>query len=611
MNGLVFLKGTRAVFFALVLCIVSALFLVNQGFAVVYRPPDPVMNYVPQYVGIYDTYYSYYVADDCRVCHGDRTAVAKRHQYTASAFTGCPDGCPLPSPDCLSACHTDLNDPETITDNCLTCHPAASYGGGGPHHETDMSGSGQCTSCHQPDLLVSLKSKKTFSYYPPSYLYTPTPVTCENCHWPSGDTPHTPPPDWPKPIEANEMVSSGVLHPSKAYKPINGTHDIIGGNVVAQCYFCHANTSDNPNWDPLSPIAIRYCENCHSKDSLHSIEEHVTAGHGLTSNEKCIACHGGMPADPLVLKPEPPAITSISPRFGPVGTSFSIGGENFGSSGSVLLNARMDETGKTYKISSGSCTLWTNGNIECAMPSGLAAGNYNVKVKTTKGKSNIRVFSLTETPGCIPCPTSIPIITKIKPTIGAPYALVTISGQNFGDRHTENRDVMITSPYGTVEAPIQSWKDTMIKFRIQPWQFIAGNVEVKVKTEEGESLTKNFEIFNEPNITSMDYSDMVNLTLTGSGFLATRLGVRADGYGWKSSVRISSPGKTITVGPKRITSWSDTEIRLNLPQLQTDTYGVTVKTIYFYDKNKDGKFTSGVDKVYQKIESDPKPLDKL
>jgi hypothetical protein len=150
----------------------------------------------------------------------------------------------------------------------------------------------------------------------------------------------------------------------------------------------------------------------------------------------------------------------------------------------------------------------------------------------------------------------------------------------------------------------------MIKFRIKPWVFPAGTFEVKVKTEKGESLTKNFEVTDEPDIDLMDYSDGVNLTLTGRGFLATRLGMRADGYGWKSSVRISSPSTTVTVGPKKITNWSDTEITLKLPQLQTDTYGVTVKTIYFFDKDKDGKFTAGVDTVHQTVESDPQPLIK-
>ena len=79
-------------------------------------------------------------------------------------------------------------------------------------------------------------------------------------------------------------------------------------------------------------------------------------------------------------------------------------------------------------------------------------------------------------------------------------------------------------------------------------------------------------------------------------------------YGWKSKVNLNLPDRTITVSPGNITSWSDTEIRLILPQIQTGTYGVTVKTIYFYDTDKNGKYTSGIDTVYQTIESDPYPL---
>jgi len=615
MRGNILHKKVRIMLAVLALLSMIFGFSITQGFAE-YRPSNPVMNYVPQYVGIYDTYYGYLATNDCRVCHGSREAGAKRHQFTVSAFAGCPDGCPLPSPDCLLACHTDPNNPQSITDDCLTCHPGSSELGGGPHHKTDLAGSGQCTSCHQPDLLVNNKSVRTAFYYPTANV--PSPFTCENCHWPSGDTPHTPPPDWPKPIEANGRVHSGDLNPSKPYWPDNGTHmGGISGKIYPQCYFCHANISNYPSFDPTNPLLIRYCETCHSKNSLHGIEEHVTAGHGLTANEKCIACHGGMPANPIASAPKPPVITNISPGFGPNETSFSISGENFGSSGSILLIPRMGETGVTYRIPSGQCS-WTNELIECVL-SGLGARNYDVKVELPSGTSNTRVFTLTETPDCIPCPAQLPTITSTAPKIGVGNALVTIKGQNFGDRHAGIREVLLigTDSGGypvTRPANILSWKDNKIQFRIPAWTFSSSPssspVKVKVKTEIGESSQKNFKVTAEPAIGSMDYSDMVNLTLVGKGFRDTRQGMKTNGYGWKSKVNLNLPDQTITVSPGNITSWSDTKIKLILPQIQTGTYGVTVKTIYFYDTDKNGKYTSGVDTVYQTIESDPYPLTK-
>jgi len=613
MRGNISHKKVKTKLLVLVLVFMLFGFSLIQGLAQAetYRPSNPVMNYVPQYVGIYDTYYGYLAANDCRVCHGSREAGAKRHQFTVSAFAGCPDGCPLSPPDCLLACHADPNNPQSITDDCMTCHPASIGVGGGPHHVTDLAGSGQCTSCHQPDLLVKTKSVTLPAFYPPTY--TPTPYNCENCHWPSGDIPHTPPLDWPKSIEASGRVHSGDLYPSKPYRPQDGTHmEGIYGKVFPKCYFCHANT--NPSYDPANPLLIRYCENCHSNNSLHGIEEHVTAGHGLTANEKCIACHGGMPANPIVSAPKPPVINGISPGFGPNETSFSISGDNFGSTGSVLLIAKMGETGVTYRIPSGQCS-WTNELIECVL-SGLGARNYNVKVETPNGTSNIRVFTLAETIDCIPCPAQLPTITSIAPKIGAENALVTIKGQNFGDRHAGIREVLLigTDSAGypvTRPANILSWKDNKIQFRIPGWTFSSSPVKVKVKTENGKSDKKNFKVTKEPVIGSMDYSDMVNLTITGKGFRLTRQGMLPGSYyGWKSKVNLNLPDQTITVSPGNITSWSDTKIKLILPQIQTGTYGVTVKTIYFYDTDKNGKYTSGVDTVYQTIESDPYPLTK-
>ena len=283
---------------ALVILFVASFFVVTlgSGRAKAYvRPANPVMDYVPQDIGIYDTYCDNLEANDCRGCHGDRNAEAQRHQYTASAFAGCPDGCPLSPPDCLSACHNDPNNPQTITNDCIVCHPKT--GLPDPHHESDPAHAGQCTACHETNLLVETRSVRTPFYYPTVYTDTPTPYSCENCHWPSGDVPHTPPSDWPMPIEANGPLMSPniVLHPSKPYRPSDGTHHNVTWGVYTKCYDCHGNNPDNLNLDDTNPLLIRYCENCHSIDALHSIEAHTTAGHNLTADEKCIACHGDVP----------------------------------------------------------------------------------------------------------------------------------------------------------------------------------------------------------------------------------------------------------------------------------------------------------------------------
>src|SRR4030042_3024900 len=111
----------------IVLIFVAAVFLIAMGFAqgTAYykRPPNAVMNYVSQNVGIYDTYYGNFKETDCRVCHGNSEAVTNRHHYSALAFADCPDGCPLSPTDCVTVCHDPVHNPITSqTGDCKECH---------------------------------------------------------------------------------------------------------------------------------------------------------------------------------------------------------------------------------------------------------------------------------------------------------------------------------------------------------------------------------------------------------------------------------------------------------------------------------------------------------
>ena len=635
----------------IVFIFVAAVFLIALGFTqgkAFMRPTNPVMNYVPQNVGIYDTYYGNFKETDCRACHGDSEAVSNRHHYSSFVFADCPDGCP--SQNCTTVCHNDVYNPVTnpIRD-CKLCHIDGvgtwvpldiGYGLGNlgfPHHRSDLAGSGQCTACHQPNLLVDPKRVKPPFYYPVAYTHTPTPYACENCHWPSGNAPHQPPAliDWnswiglpkpttwpdglphPAPIEANGPVLTGSVvagdYPApsanKPFRPNDGTHHEIDGKAYMECWLCHAGDSDSEfRVDPTDPLLIRPCENCHSKDSLHSIVDHVTAGQGLTVNQKCAACHGVAPNTSPVSGTAKPVIKYITPSFGPEGTSCSITGQNFGSSGDILLTPRTGETDQPVQISSGNCT-WTNGLIIFNVPSGLLSRNYNLKVETSNGISNLRVFTLTGRPPCIACPTLVPNIDSMEPLVGTQNSMVTINGQNFGDRHTVNRDVLLANDTSTSAAPIISWTDSKIQFRFPTYQFPSGTIHVNVKTENGESNQKDFELSKTFLILESMYHPSAGvLSLSGlpGGFGNSQQYVRPDGYGWVSSVALNRPdGTIIPVSPDSIISWSDTGIQLTLPAIQFDFYGVTVDTKYFFDLDGNGVYTPGVDTIYQTVTSDP------
>jgi hypothetical protein len=631
----------------IVFIFVAAVFLITmgstRGTADYYkRPPNAVMNYVPQNIGIYDTYYGDFKETDCRACHGDSNTVSNRHHYSALAFADCPDGCP--SQNCLTACHDPVINPVTNpTGDCKICHidgtwvPVDIGSGVGnlgyPHHRSDLASSGQCTACHQPNLLVEPKSVKPPLYYPVAYTLTPKLFNCENCHWPSGAAPHLPPSlsDWnswtglpkpttwpdllphPAPIEANGPATTGNVtagdpdpNANKPYRPLDGTHHEIDGYILPNCSLCHG---DNLSFNTDNPLLIRYCENCHSRDSLHGIQEHVTADNGLTVQEKCIACHGGMPDTTPTSGAKSPVIIDISPRYGPQGTSCTITGKNFDTSSSIrniLLTPKMGATDQTYIIPSGLCSWWSNDLIIFSVPSGLDARNYSVKVQTVNGTSNIRVFTLTGTQPCISCPTLAPNIDSMEPLLGADNSLITINGQNFGDRHTGDRDVLLVQGVSpSIAAPILSWTNKKIQFQLPPYAFAPGTIQVKVQTENGESNQKDFELRRGISFFSMTHPGTVVLSLSGLGFGDIRQYVRPDGYGWVSTISLNHPDGTISISPDSITSWSDTEIQLTLPTIQFDFYGVTVDTTYFFDVDGDGVYTLGLDTIYQTVTSDP------
>ena len=51
-----------------------------------YNRPDPLMDFVSQSQGIYDTMYDSFTEADCRLCHGDLTG--DLHRLTGPGLTG-------------------------------------------------------------------------------------------------------------------------------------------------------------------------------------------------------------------------------------------------------------------------------------------------------------------------------------------------------------------------------------------------------------------------------------------------------------------------------------------------------------------------------------------
>lgn len=446
-----------------ILFVISTVVFCSIALALAFiRPANPVMDYVPQNFGIYDTYYGNFKEPECRYCHGASTS--ERHHSTIYAISG----------SCLF-CHYNGAFENPIGD-CKVCHvdfgPIGSFGS--PHHKSELAGSGQCNVCHL--YVVEIGSVEKPLYAPT--ITTPTPYSCENCHWPSGKIRHQastyqggttgkakflfdwknwfglPKPTYwpdslahPQPVEANGLFATGTLQ-GKPYKPLNGTHHAIAGLVYPRCYMCHALDYGQPcSWDANDPYLIRYCENCHSVDSLHSIREHVTTNNiyrvGGSSNQivtveqKCIACHGEEMQPLLFLPAEIAAINSIGPNFGSSGISVDIipatetcftqdPVEGLCSFGQMMPGdtVQMRQAGQGNRWFDVPVDSWSEHLIQVRVPAGtfLPGTTYLRVSKQGVVIAPLKAFTLRKDP----------VINSLTPDAGGWDTVIGISGDGFG-----------------------------------------------------------------------------------------------------------------------------------------------------------------------------------
>ena len=566
------------------------------------RPANPTMDYAPQNIGIYDTYYKFFEESDCRVCHGASTAETHHGTWAALTF------------DCIK-CHSAYPDVVPAERDCKKCHldaaqrdslhPLDGKDYGKPHHASDPAASDECTECHNQELI-----SKTFSVAPPSEEptdITPTPYSCENCHWPTGDYPdqaavagyessdqvigsppangadaflydwmgwpddansfgNTPPfydPNpapiqangWPKPtmqdgqfvpapIEANGPVQSpnATLHAGKAYKPADGTHHNVGKAVyTGKCYNCHWNEpGDIYSVDENNPYLIRYCENCHDILTLHNTHpEHATDGGGLYTV-------GGV-------------LDSDVYAYGPDGKCAACHGDEM------------------------------VGEID-------------------------------------PVDYNIPDPEYMEPHFGSPGMHVTVYGSDFGDGYTGDeivlkQEIPASSGNWFEHSPgIVSWTDHEIEFVVPGLLFDAGR-NIKVQVNKGsagvsKTLTKRFTLHKQPNTactgcgisaSSVGYGAI--LGITGEGFRPYQEhyeAVDTDGdtvddtwYGFATYVQLHASADAYRFTKYNGQTWSDANIDVEvldlldvntlLPvpemQLYTDNWELMVYKDYFIDKN--------------------------
>jgi hypothetical protein len=496
-----------------------------------YNRPNPLMDYVPQEIGVYDTVYSGLDESECRSCHGNN--LADRHHMSQRSL--CPE-CYGPPYETCTYCHpvpTDLNgdgiwEPAPIdyypkgtydeyengvrmADDCTAewCHEVAFLDpppdGHGWHHNTDMADSKNCIACHDPNLIEEIAPIQDFQSNPPTILSLPTPFSCENCHWaqrvvaaaPGFDPSTSPTSDAGHPSTYDHYDLSGNFVGYYEYgTPILGnldTHHMMKfeGNVATECYLCHSTHPEDPTWDPYDPELIRACERCHTPEKLHGIGPHLgTNGWEAAGFHTSTQVPGDTDADV-----EP----SVYREFVPDEMCLACHGD--------------------------------------AIP---------------------------EPPPSDTCTGRAPVIdnTGPEPNVGVCFAIVALRGENFGDQRTHNREVQMKkkgSDHPWMQVPVYSWTDTRIEFEIPCWSFVAGNYKVRVTTECGNS---NYVIF-----TLKDWISLESITpeagacgqwikMIGNSFGNRRSKIFADGYnGLVHIVDIVSSQGTFTA--LRYREWSD------------------------------------------------------
>jgi hypothetical protein len=433
-----------------------------------YNRPNPTMDYVPQEIGIYDTIYQEHTEHNCRKCHGNSTA--DRHHGVPKVVkyhlcTPCHKSCIPGEPSCPNGI--------TMHRDCLTsgCHSWDDVQSGNKkwHHNTDMSASENCIACHNPNIIEEITPFRDFQMYPPTVV-TPTPFSCENCHWEqplsAGAGPNNP--GHPSTYEHRDYWGNYIGY-YKYEKPIYSNYDThhmdFEGNVANKCYKCHSIDPNNPSWDPDNPELIRYCEICHSIKSLHVIGSHVSnhngwrpvgfhaggggpdptqyakwgstpyapqVNPGYTADMQCFGCHGD--AVPPWEDPSPGTYTptidvtveGMQPIAGSCGAIVTLRGDYFGSEHiagrSVQIKKKADPLAIWQTV---PIHAWTDTYIEWELPCWkFAPGNYDVRVHTENGNSNKRVFTVEDTPTAL----------SISPSRGPCGQWIRISGSGaFGN----------------------------------------------------------------------------------------------------------------------------------------------------------------------------------
>jgi len=223
-----------------------------------------------------------------------------------------------------------------------------------------------------------------------------------------------------------------------------------------------------------------------------------------------------------------PFVTGVSPVLGPISTSVTITGSNFGA---TQGNSTVSFSG----VLATSITSWSSSQIVATVPGTAPSGPglVTATVNSISSPSNI-TFDVIE-----------PTISSFTPPAASVGGIVTMSGSGFGSSQG-NSTVQING----VVASTRSWSDASVTLVVPPGA-TSGPVTV---TED--AVTSN----------GVQFTVLEPLAVTGvspsSGPVGTTVTISGAGFG---STQSSSTLSFYGVAATNIHSWSDTQIVATFP----------------------------------------------
>jgi hypothetical protein len=234
-----------------------------------------------------------------------------------------------------------------------------------------------------------------------------------------------------------------------------------------------------------------------------------------------------------------PNIATLNPTSGPVGTSVTITGSNFG--------ATQGASTVKFNGTAATPTSWSAGSISVPVPAGATSGSVVVTVGGLA--SNGVTFTVIPTPN----------ISSLNPSSGPVGASITITGTSLGASQGAS-----TVAFNGTSATPTSWSATSIVVPV-PAGAVTGNVVVTVNAVSSNGI--NFTVLPTPSISSLN---------PASGPIATPVTIAGTNFG------ASQGTSTVTFNGivATPTSWGATSISVPVPNgATTGNVVVTVNSV--------------------------------